>query len=66
MQPMHDYYNQCYVTPTEECMTNLEKASKRTKNDMYNNTLDGILAGVLKFVQNVQKTTINLTTGGQC
>ena len=66
MQLMHDYYNQCYVTGTEEYMTNLEKASKRTKNDMYNNTLDGILAGVLKFVQNVQKTTINLTTGGQC
>ena len=42
VQVMHDYYNQCYSTRTEEYMVALGKAAEQSKNNMYNNTLDGI------------------------
>ena len=35
VQVMHDYYNQCYNTRTEEYMVALEK--EQLKNNMYNN-----------------------------
>ena len=44
VQVMHDYYNQCYNTRTEEYMVALEKAAEQLKNNMYNNTLDGVSA----------------------
>ena len=43
---MHDYYNQCYNTRTEEYMICLEKAAEQLKNNMYNNTLEGVSAYV--------------------
>ena len=43
---MHDYYNQCYNTKTEEYIIGLEKAAGKSKNNMYNNTLDGVSAFV--------------------
>ena len=39
VQVMHNYYNQCYNTRTEEYMVALEKAAEQSKNNMYNNTL---------------------------
>ena len=45
-QVMHDYYKQCYNTRTEEYMVALEKVAEQLKNNMYNNTLDGVLAYV--------------------
>ena len=41
IQMMHNYYNQCYNTRTEEYVVTLEKAAEQSKNNMYNNTLDG-------------------------
>ena len=46
VQVMHNYYNQCYNTRTEEYMVALEKAAEQSKNNMYNNTLDGVSAYV--------------------
>ena len=46
IQMMHDYYNQCYDTRTEEYIVILEKAAEQSKNNMYNNTLDGVSAYV--------------------
>ena len=43
VQVIHDYYNECYNTKTEECMTGLEQAAERSKN-MYNNNLEGVSA----------------------
>ena len=44
VQMMHDYYNECYNTKMEEYMAGLEKAAEQPKNNMYNNTLDGVSA----------------------
>ena len=52
VQMMHDYYNQCYNTRTEEYMVTLEKAAEQLKNNMYNNTLDGVSAYVQRSVCN--------------
>ena len=41
---MHDYYNEYYNTKTEEYMIGLEQAAERSKNNMYNITLDGVSA----------------------
>ena len=49
---MHDYYNQCYDTRTQEYMVLLEKAAEQSKNNMYNNTLDGVSAHVQQPVCN--------------
>ena len=46
MQTMHDYYNQCYNTKTQDYMVLIEKAVEQSKNNMYNNTLDGVSAYV--------------------
>ena len=40
VQMMHDYYNHCYDTRTEEYMVMIEKVPEQSKNNMYNNTLD--------------------------
>ena len=52
VQTMHDYYNQCYNTRTQEYMVLLEKAPEQSKNNMYNNTLDGVSAYVQQAVCN--------------
>ena len=44
IQTMHDYYNQCYDTRTQEYMILLEKAAEQSKNNMYSNTPDGVSA----------------------
>ena len=49
---MHDYCNQCYDTRTQEYMVLLEKAAEQSKNNMYNNTLDGVSAHVQQSVCN--------------
>ena len=38
VQVIHDYYNKCYNTKTEEYMIGLEQAAERSKNNMYNIT----------------------------
>ena len=43
VQVMHDYYNECYNTKTEEYMIGLKQAAERSKN-MNNITLDGVSA----------------------
>ena len=52
MQTMHDYYNQCYNTRMQEYMVLLEKAAEQSKNNMYNNTLDGVSAFIQQSVCN--------------
>ena len=52
IQMMHDYYNQCYISRTEEYMVALKKAAEQLKNNMYNNTLDGVSAYVQQSVCN--------------
>ena len=54
VQVMHDYYNECYNTKTQEYMTGLEQAAERSKNNMYNNTLDGVSAYIQQQVCNLQ------------
>ena len=44
VQVMHDYYNECYNTKTQEYMTGLEQAVERYKNNMFNDKLDGVSA----------------------
>ena len=51
---MHDYFNECYNTKTEDYMTGLEQAAERSKNNMYNNTLDGVSAYIQQQVCNPQ------------
>ena len=52
VQMMHDYYNQCYNTRTEEYVVTLEKVAEQSKNNMYNNTLDGVSAYMQQSVCN--------------
>ena len=52
VQMMHDYYNQCYDTRTQEYMVLLGKAAEESKNNMYNNTLDGVSAYIQQSVCN--------------
>ena len=50
---MHDYYNQCYDTRTEEYMVILEKAAEQSKNNMYNGILvDEVSAYIQQSVCN--------------
>ena len=42
VQMMHDHYNQCYDTRTQEYIVLLKRAAEQLKNNMYNNTLDGV------------------------
>ena len=52
VQMMHDYYNRCSDTRTEEYMVLLEKAAEQLKNNMYNNTLDVVSASIQQSVCN--------------
>ena len=52
VQTMNDYYNQCYDTRTQEYMVPLEKAAEQSKNNMYNNALDGVSAYTQQSVCN--------------
>ena len=54
VQVMHVYYNECYNTKTQEYVTGLEQAAERSKNNMYNNTLDGVSAYIQQQVCNPQ------------
>ena len=54
VQVMHDYYNECYNTKTQEYMTGLEQAAERSKNDMCNNTLEGVSTYIQQQVCNPQ------------
>ena len=49
---MHDYYSRCYDTRTQDYMVLHEKATEQSKNNMYNNTLDGVSAFVQQSVCN--------------
>ena len=68
VQVMHDYYNQSYNTRTEEYMLALEKAVEQLKNNMYNNTLDGVSAHVQQSVCDppVQPTDQQDVNTGNC
>ena len=52
VQTMHDYCNQCYDMRTQDYMVLIEKAAEQSKNNMYNNTLDGVSAYVQWLVCN--------------
>ena len=52
VQTMHDYYNQCYDTRMQEYVVLIKKATEQSKNNMYNNTLDGVSAYVQQSVCN--------------
>ena len=52
IQTMHDYYNRCCDTRTEEYMVLIENAAEQSENNMYNNTLDGVSAYVQQSVCN--------------
>ena len=52
VQTMHDYYNQFYDTRTQEYMVLLERAAEQSKNNMHNNTLDGVSAYIQQSVCN--------------
>ena len=54
VQVMHDYYNECYNTKTQEYMTGLEQAAERSKNNMCNNTPEGVSANIRQQVCNPQ------------
>ena len=54
VQVMHDYYNECYNTKTQEYMTGLEQAAERSKNNMYNITLERVSAYIQQQVCNPQ------------
>ena len=44
VQVMHDYYNECYNTKTEEYRIELEQAAEKSKHNMCNNILDEVSA----------------------
>ena len=50
---MHDYYNECYNTKTEEYMIQLEQVAESSKNNMCNITLDGVSASIATSVQSM-------------
>ena len=52
VQTVHDYYNRCYDTRTQDYMVLIEKAAEQSKNNMCNNTLDGVSAYVQQSVCN--------------
>ena len=54
VQTMHDYYNRCYDMRTQNYMVPFEKAAEKSKNNMYNNTLDGVSTYVQQSVCNSQ------------
>ena len=52
VKTMHDYYNRCYDTRTQDYIVLIEKVAEQSKNNMYNNTLDGVSAYVQQSVCN--------------
>ena len=52
VQTMHDYYNRCYDMRMQDYMVLIEEAAEQSKNNMYNNTLDGVSAYVQQSVCN--------------
>ena len=54
VQVMHDYYNECYDTKTEEYMIQLEQVAEKSKYNMYNNTLDEVSAHIQQSVHDPQ------------
>ena len=63
VQVMHDYYNECYNTKTQEYMTGLEQAAERSKNNMYNNTHEGVSAYIQQHVCNPQMQSTDVDAG---
>ena len=59
VQVMHDYYNECYNTKTEEYMIQLEQAAEKSKHNMYNNTLDKVSAHIQQSVHGPQMQPTN-------
>ena len=59
VQVMHDYYNECYNTKMEEYMIELEQAAKKSKHNMYNNTLDEVSAYIQQPVHDPQMQPMN-------
>ena len=51
---MHDYYNECYNTKTEEYMIQLEQAARKSKHNMFNVTLDEVSAHIQQSVHDPQ------------
>ena len=54
VQFMHNYYNECYNMKTEDYMLELEQAAESPKNNIYNNTLDGVSAYIQQHVYEPQ------------
>ena len=54
VQVMHNYYNECYNTKTEEYMIQLKQAAEKSKHNMYNNTLDEVSAHIWQSVHDQQ------------
>ena len=54
VQVMHDHYNECYNTKTNEYMIGIEQAAERSKNNMYNITLDEVSTYIQQQVCNLQ------------
>ena len=54
VQVMHDYCNECYNMKIKDYMTRLEQAGERSKNNMYNSTLDGVSAYIQQPVYDAQ------------
>ena len=52
VQTMHDYYNRCYDMRMQDNMGLIEKATEQSKNNMCNNTLNGVSAYVQQSVCN--------------
>ena len=59
VQVMHDYYNKCYNTKTEEYMIQLEQAAEKSKHNMYNITFDGVSAYIQQPVHDPQMQPMN-------
>ena len=53
VQVMLDCYNKCYNTKTEEYMITLEQAAEKSKNNVYNITLDGASVYTATSVQSM-------------
>ena len=54
VQVMHNDYNECYNTKTEEYMMQLEQATEKSKHNMYNNTLGEVSAHIQQSVCDLQ------------
>ena len=64
VQVMHEYHNESYKTKTRDYMQGLELAAERPKNNMYNNTLDGVSAHIPQ--QHVSQQKLQSTVSTRC